>query len=175
MKKLILALSCLIVTIGLCSCGGKKEPEPVPELDPAQLITAEDVAAVAGYTPVVVPEGTAKNGNRSSVLYRSEPIGKHDTVEVKLVQFNDDMPYQQIFSEYEANKAKRSDAKLVDSLGQEAYIAFPTIYVYDRGCLLSITAGSGADDEQERLLKNLAFTAVGKLEEQIPEYNPDKK
>lgn len=94
---------------------------------------------------------------------------------MKLVQFNDAMPYQQIFSEYEANKAKRSDAKLVESLGQEAYIAFPTIHVYDRGCLISITAGSGADETQERLLQNLAFTAVGKLEAIIPEYNPDKK
>ena len=109
------------------------------------------------------------------MLYRSEPIGQYDTVEVKVLQFNDAMPYQQIFAEYEANKAKRKDIKLVESLGQEAYIAFPTIFVYDRGCLVSITAGSGADDEQERLLKNLAFTAVGKLEEQIPEYNPDKK
>ena len=175
MKKIISIIACAALTLSICSCGAKKEPEPVPELDPAQLITVEDVAAVAGYTPVIEPEGTTKEGNRSSVLYRSEPIGQYDTVEVKLVQFNDEMPYQQIFAEYEANKAKRKDIKLVESLGQEAYIAFPTIFVYDRGCLVAITAGSGADDEQERLLKNLAFTAIGKLEEQIPEYKADEK
>ena len=174
MKKIISIIACVALALSLCACGGQKEPEPVPELDPAELITVEDVAAIAGYTPVVEPSGTTKEGNRSSVLYRSEPIGQYDTVEVKVLQFNDAMPYQQIFAEYEANKAKRKDIKLVESLGQEAYIAFPTIFVYDRGCLVSITAGSGADDEQERLLTNLAYTATGKLEELIPEYKADK-
>lgn len=175
MKKIISILACAAITLSLCACGEQPEPEPVPELDPAQLVTAEDVAAIAGYTPVVEPSGTTKEGNRSSVMYRSEPIGQNDTVEVKVVQFNDDMTYQQIFNEYEANKAKRSDAKLIESLGQEAYIAFPTIFIYDRGCLVSITAGSGAGDEQERILTSLAYTAAGRLEELIPEYKADNQ
>lgn len=176
MKKILFVLACLTITIGLCACGSggglfsKPTPTPLPDIDPASLITAEDVAAAAGYTPVIEQSATGREGNVATVLYRSEPIGQNDTVEVKLTQFTDTIGYQQIFNLYEQEKASRRSSQLIESLGQEAYIAFPTIHVYDRGCLIEITAGSGAGEEQEALLKNLAYTAAGRLEEIIPEY-----
>lgn len=176
MKKVIFVLSCLAITIGLCACGGggglfsRPTPTPVPDIDPAQLITAEDVAAIAGYTPVIEESATGREGNVATVLYRSEPIGQNDIVEVKLTQFNDTIGYEQIFALYEQEKASRRSSQLVESLGQESYIAFPTIHVYDRGCLIEITAGSGAGEAQESLLKSLAVTAAGRLEAIIPEY-----
>ena len=76
-----------------------------------------------------------------------------------------------LFDQYEQEKSKRSSAELVEGIGQESYIAFPTIHVYDRGCIIEITAGSGSDDNQKTLLKNLAITAAGRLESIIPSTN----
>ena len=125
--------------------------------------------------PVTEASGTKRDGNVATVLYRSEPLGEHDTVEVKLTQFTDDIGYEEIFALYEAQKAKRPSAALLEGIGQEAYLAYPTIHVYDRGCLIEITAGSGAGEVQKNILTSLAMRAAGKLEEIIPEYNPDEK
>lgn len=176
MKKILLTAASLIMTICLCACGSgggffaKPTPTPVPDIDPAGLVTVEDVASCAGYTPVIETSATSREGNIARVLYRSEPIGQHDTVEVKLTQFTNEIPYQILFNEYEQAKAKRSTAELVSGIGQEAYIAYPTIHVFDRGCIIEITAGSGSDDDQKTLLQNLARTAAGRLEAIIPEY-----
>lgn len=54
MKKLLLVLASLAMIIGLCACGGggglfaKPTPTPIPEIDPATLITTDDVALNAG-------------------------------------------------------------------------------------------------------------------------------
>ena len=168
MKKLLLVLASLAMIIGLCACGGggglfaKPTPTPIPEIDPATLITTDDVALNAGYTPVIEESGTSRNGNVATVLYRSEPIGQNDTVTVKVTQFTDTIDY-------------RSSAELVEGIGQESYIAFPTIHVYDRGCIIEITAGSGSDDNQKTLLKNLAITAAGRLESIIPDNTGQNK
>ena len=53
-------------------------------------------------------------------------------------------------------------------LGETAYIAYPTIHVYDRGCIIEVTAGSGSDEDQQQLLVNLAKTAVAKFEQIMP-------
>lgn len=174
MKKLLLVLTSIAMVMGLCSCGGgglfsKPEPTPVPEIDPAALITVEDVAACAGYTPVIETSETKREGNAARVMYRSEPIGQYDTVTVTLKQFNDTVNYQMLFDEYEQAKAKRPSAELVEGIGQEAFIAFPTIHVYNRGCIVEITAGSGSDDTQRALLRSLAVRAAAHLEEIIPD------
>ena len=181
MKKLLLVLASLAMIIGLCACGGggglfaKPTPTPIPEIDPATLITTDDVALNAGYTPVIEESGTSRNGNVATVLYRSEPIGQNDTVTVKVTQFTDTIDYQMLFDQYEQEKSKRSSAELVEGIGQESYIAFPTIHVYDRGCIIEITAGSGSDDNQKTLLKNLAITAASRLESIIPDNTGQNK
>ena len=168
MKKLLLVLASLAMIIGLCACGGggglfaKPTPTPIPEIDPATLITTDDVALNAGYTPVIEESG-------------SEPIGQNDTVTVKVTQFTDTIDYQMLFDQYEQEKSKRSSAELVEGIGQESYIAFPTIHVYDRGCIIEITAGSGSDDNQKTLLKNLAITAASRLESIIPDNTGQNK
>lgn len=174
MKKIISVIACIAMAIGISSCGSKgTDVQPIPTIEPTELITVDDVSTIVGYTPVVEPSGTTRDGNRSSVMYRSETLGQYDPIIVKLIQFNDDMNYQQIFNYYEQQKSMRQDAELIESLGQETYIAFPTIHVYDRGCLIEITAGSGESEEQRTLLKNLAITAAGRLEDIVPEYVAD--
>lgn len=170
MKKIISIILGAAFAVSLCSCGAKKAAEPIPTIEPTELVTAEDVTTITGYTPIIEASETMRDGNRSQVMYRSETLGQYDPVIVKLIQFDDNMDYQQIFNYYEQQKALRQDAELIESLGQEAYIAFPTIHVYDRGCLIEITAGSGEGDDQRTLLKNFAVTAAGRLEAIVPEY-----
>lgn len=135
MKKLLLVLASLAMIIGLCACGGggglfaKPTPTPIPEIDPATLITTDDVALNAGYTPVIEESGTSRNGNVATVLYRSEPIGQNDTVTVKVTQFTDTIDYQMLFDQYEQEKSKRSSAELVEGIGQESYIALSLIHI----------------------------------------------
>ena len=62
---------------------------------------------------------------------------------------------------------KRQNVQAQKLIGQEAYIAFPSIHVYDKGCLIDITAGSGADENQKALLMSLATVAAGRLEQII--------
>ncbi len=175
MKKALFVISSLLMTIWLCACGGdgglfsKAMPTQMPDIDPATLVTLDDVVINAGYTPVIEPSGTVREGNIGTVLYRSEPIGQSDIVSVKITQFTEDIDYQMLFEQYEEEKAKRSSAEIVSGIGQEAYIAFPSIHVYDRGCIIDITAGSGADETQKLLLKNLALAAAHKLEEIVPD------
>ena len=172
MKRIILCAAALLSAASLCACGSKAEQKKeIPQIEPTELVTIDDVTAYAGYIPVI--SETTRDGNRSSVLYVSDPLGQYDPVEVKLIQFNDEMGYQQIFDYYEQQKSMRQDAELLESLGQETYIAYPTIHVYDRGCLIEITAGSGAGDEQRQLLRQLASNAAARLEEIVPEYKPE--
>lgn len=171
MKKVLFALISLALSVCVCACSApfsKPQPTPVPDIDPAMLITAQDVAAYAGYTPVAEPSGTGRNGNIAEVLYRSEPLGQHDNVKVKITQFTDTIDYQMLFEQYEQEKAKRASAELIPGIGQEAYIAYPTIHVYDKGCLIDITAGSGSDETQKNLLTSLAAVAASRVETIIP-------
>lgn len=171
MKKVLFTLISAVVTLCVCACSApfsKPQPTPVPDIDPAMLITAQDVAAYAGYTPVTEPSGTGRNGNIAEVLYRSEPLGQYDNVKVKITQFTDTIDYQMLFEQYEQEKARRTSAELIPGIGQEAYIAYPTIHVYDKGCLIDITAGSGADEIQKNLLTSLAAVAASRVEQIIP-------
>lgn len=174
-KKILIVLSAFVVLFGLCSCGTNggsldgNSAKSIPEINPALLITAEDVAAYAGYTPVVEESETLREDNVATVLYRSEPVGQNDVVKVKVTQFTDKITQEQISEQYENEKAKRSSAELVSGLGQEAYIAYPSIRVYDRGCIIEITAGSGSDETQKALLTSLANVAAGRLEKMVSE------
>ena len=168
MKKILFVLATLAGIIMMCSCGGegglfaKPTPTPIPVIDPSTLITADDVAAATGYLPVM--EGVKYDGNIATVLYRSEPIGQ-DPVEITVQQYNEEIPVVNVWYAYDTDRAYRSTAEEIANLGETAFIAFPSINIYDRGCYIRITAGSGADENQRNLLLNLANIAIPRLEE----------
>lgn len=56
----------------------------------------------------------------------------------------------------------------VDGIGVDCYIAYPYINIFDRGCYIRISAGSGSDDGQKNLLTTLGTTAAVALESAIP-------
>ena len=169
MKKLLFVLAALIGTMMLCSCGGggpfsKATPAPIPVVDPSALITADDVAAITGYVPVLDGGAVQYDGNKATALYVSSPLGQ-DPVEISVQQYNEEIPVVNVWYDYDTDRAYRSSAEQITNLGENAYIAFPSINIYDRGCYVRITAGSGADENQRNLLLNLAYIAIPRLEE----------
>lgn len=175
MKKLLLVLASLFVTIGLCACGSGNglfvapTPTPIPELDPTAILSADNVYEGINYEYVPVIDGSVvTNGNSKSVVYVSNPKGLGDSVTVKITQYNESTSIDQVYQQFAAAKAKRYEITEVTELGETAYIAYPTIHVYDRGCIIEVTAGSGSDETQQQLLLNLAKTAVANFEQMMP-------
>lgn len=167
MKKLLLVIASLTLTIMMCSCGGpfsKSAPKPIPVVDPSTLITADDVAAMTGYYPVLSGGAVKYDGNTATALYVSDPLGQ-DPVEITVQQYNEEVPVVNVWYAYDTDHAYRSSAENVENLGENAYIAFPSINIYDRGCYIRITAGSGSDENQRNLLLNLAYTAIPRFEQ----------
>ena len=175
MKKLLLVIASLIVTIGLCACGNggglfaKPTATPIPVLDPTTILTTDNVYAGLNYEYVPVLDGEIKTeGNTRSAVYVSNPKGLGDSVEIKITQYNETTSIDQVYQQFAAAKEKRYEITEVTELGETAYIAYPTIHVYDRGCIIEVTAGSGSDETQQQLLVNLAKVAVANFEQIMP-------
>lgn len=173
MKKFLLILSAVLITVGLCSCGDTKPneaKEPIPEINPIEIITPEDVYAAINYAyaPVLDGDTYTRDANKATAFYRSEPIGQ-DPVIVEITQYTDTIPKENVWYEYDNDRIKRSSAEAIPELGEDAFIAFPSIHVFDRGCHIKITAGSGNTEEQRNTLLTLAQTAVSRIEAVMPE------
>lgn len=171
MKKLLSVILTVLMVIGLCSCkegGGlfaKPVPTPIPEINPLDLISAEDVYAAINYAyaPMLDGDTCVRDGNKATAFFRSEPIGRGDPVIVEITQYSDTVSKEEVWYEYDNNRIKRPSAQKIENMGEDAFIAFPSIHVFDRGCYIKITAGSGDTEEQRNALMTLATTAVTKL------------
>lgn len=177
MKKLFFVIVSLAATICLCACGkgggglfSKPTPTPIPEINPADLVTVEDVYAGVNYsfTPILEGGAPVRNGNTATATYRSEQLGAVDPVIVTVTQFNESVSKETVWNEYDNIRVRRPSAEMISGLGEDAFLAFPSIHVFDRGCHIQITAGSGANDIQRTTLINFANIAVQKLENIIP-------
>lgn len=172
MKKLLSVFTALLIVIGLCSCkegGGlfaKPVPTPIPEISPLDLISAEDVYAAINYAyaPVLDGDTCVRDGNKATAFFRSEPIGQGDPVIIEITQYSDTVSKENVWYEYDNNRIKRPSAQTIENMGEDAFIAFPSIHVFDKGCYIKITAGSGDTEEQRNALMTLASTAVAKLD-----------
>ena len=175
MKKSIIAMiSTILIATLISSCGGKKDDQSnvditLPQIDPVSLLPANDVytALDFAYVPVVDGGVVVNEGNTSSVVYVSDPKGEHDSIEVTVTQKTDAISADTIKAYYNESMQKRADAMTVSNLGEIAYIAYPSIYVYNSGCIIKITAGSGADADQQNLLIKLATIASGNLDKLV--------
>ena len=175
MKKLLLLAASLLITVGLCACGGggglfaKPTPTPISVLDPTTILSVDNVYEGIGYeyVPVLDGEIVTENNSRSAV-YVSNPKGLGDSVKIEVTQYNEGITIDQVYQEFATAKAKRLDITEVTELGETAYIAYPTIHVYDRGCIIEVTAGSGSDEKQQNLLITLAKVAVANFEQIMP-------
>ena len=172
MRRVIAAAACALMIVGLAGCGGDNGGQTsnaaVPRLSPENLISAETAGTAAGATLVMSEDGVVSDGNMLTVTYVSEPLGANDSVSVSIEQFSDTLSTAQIWSDYESNRIYRTDMEYVDGIGEDCYIAFPYINIYDRGCYIRISAGSGSDEGQKNMLINLGTTAAIALEAAIP-------
>lgn len=173
MKKLIVGILCVVMTVMLASCGGNTNSQTsntatVQRLSPDTLITVETAASIANNTMRISDEGIVDDGKTLTVTYVTEPIGQGDSVSVSIEQFSDTLSSSEIWSEFEANRIARTDRISVDGVGGACFIAYPYINVYTRGCYIKISAGSGSDENQKNTLINLAVSAAVAVENAIP-------
>ena len=177
-KKILLIVSSILVIIGLCSCGkggglfSSPTPTPIPVVSPTDVLPAAEVAEFVGYEPQLDGEVTDKDHTKTAV-YVSNPVGQSDSVTVKVTQFGEGFTKDDVWNRYDNGRVKRSSAEMVEGIGNDAYIAIPSIHIYDRGCEIIISAGSGSSDEQKNLLKRLGERAVLNFENIITEEPQD--
>jgi hypothetical protein len=167
MKKILALILSVSAAVSLASCGGKTAVEMPTQLTPDQVISTETASASAGGTLKMSDEGITQDGNKLTVTYVGEPIGSVDAVSIALEQFSDSLSSSQIWKDYETDRVQRADMQFIEGVGQDCYIAFPYINVYDRGCYIRISAGSGDSDEQKSLLISLASQAAAAIEQHI--------
>ena len=180
MKKILLTIMCIVIMFSIAACGGGndnvEQTTSIEQIDPVNVLTANDVyeALEFEYVPVVDGGVIVHEDNTSKAVYVSEQKGENDSIEIKITQMTDKIDAQSVKAQYDAAMLKRSDTIEVANLGESAYIAFPSIYVYDRGCIIKITAGSGNSSEQQNLLMALATKAVTNFEAIVPPLSESK-
>lgn len=160
MKKFILIISVIFVVM-LGGCKEKIEKSPAI---PTNILNESAVASVIGGETEYVLNGNAVvdlGGGAYRAVYLTNPAGKGDSVTVELTQPSDTNSVKDKYTEgYNA----RSQKKKVQGVGENAYIAFPSIHILEKGYLITISAGSGDTKEQLDLLVNLGQTACANLD-----------
>lgn len=171
MKKIISILSAASIMLSLTACGngglfGDPVPTPEPMLDASAVLTIDNVKTAVADNYTVELEGGAAvtEGNVSTASYRANPAGSGDPVIVKVIQPKGGVSEDEIWADYEEARLTRTSAVLVEDIGEDAYIAYPSIHVYNKGSEIIITAGSGSDEGQANYLKDLAKTAISNIE-----------
>lgn len=181
MKKYIKLISggvsAAVLSALLCACGNggglfaDPTPTPMPSADATSVISLEDAkTAIENAYELELSGGAAvTEGNVSTASYYAVPKGSGDPIIVKVINRTESISADDIWSDYEDARISRSSAELIDGIGYDAYIAYPSIHVYDRGCEIVITASSGSGDKQKAMLESLAKTAAANLENIMPE------
>ena len=143
----------------------------MPSVDAFAVLSLDDAkAAVNDEYELELAGGTVVNdGNVSTATYSAVPKGSGDPIIVKVINRTASISADDIWNDYENARLSRPSSELIEGIGYDAYIAYPSIHVYDRGCEIVITASSGSGDKQKEMLKDLAKTATEKLEVIIPE------
>ena len=172
MKRIFAILASVALVASMSACGKGSNIPDVSELEkiaPDQLVTVEAVSTITGVKMEVDKNGVTMDGNASSVTYVSDPAYSGDPVTIRIEQFSESLTATQVWNDYENSRIYRGDMEFVDDIGEDCYVAYPYINVYDRGCYIRISAGSGDDSKQRELLETLASIAAGEVERVIPQ------
>ena len=168
MKKVFSIILCAVLALSAASCGKSKKAAKMPDIiSPDALITAMDATEVTGTQMTMTSGGVQNDGSARNVKYVAAQTGAAEPVTVQIEQFSDALSTAQVWSDYENSRLARSDMEFVNGIGEDCYIAYPFINVYDRGCYLKISAGAGDSDAQRDMLINLAKRAIVVLETQV--------
>ena len=164
MKKLFIII-CILIFI--CTGCSKEEPKKTEEqtFSAGDFLSAEEVSAQVGYTPVAEEENTR---SQKTITYKNAVAGQGDIVRIEVYPQNQKHTKEEIKAQFEKQKSKNEEYKTLiqaDDLGIEAFIAIPSVHMYKNGYYIVVTAGSGGGDEQIALLKNFAQIVVGHMNE----------
>lgn len=157
-KSVFVIAMCLM----LSACGGK-EAQKEFAMDAKMLLSETEATELLQYTPSASYD---KSYTKSTVRYDSEPIGK-DPLIVELYSSNDKMTSEDILEEFERKRAFRSDSVDITDYDAEAFLAYPSVNIYKDGYMAVVTAGSGADEAQEQLLRQVGKIVADNLNAHI--------
>lgn len=171
MKRSILSVLLSAAVLFAGGCAGKTENKgeskkvEIPPMKASEIITLDQAKQAVNGEYELKADGEDKTeGNKSSILYKSEPTGAGYPVEVTLYQPIEGKSASDVEADYEEMLSKRPKALSAEDMGSErAFIAYPSIHIYQKGYHFIITAGGGSDDRQQELLKNLARTGLENL------------
>lgn len=172
MKKFFAIMAAAAVTVSLTACGGnggQEQKKDIARLTPDMVLPLATAAGETGTSLVMADEGIVNDNGMITCTYVANPIGSADSVSIGIEQFSDTVTVKQVWDAYEDARVYRSDMEFVQGIGEDCYIAYPFICVYDRGCYIKISAGSGNTEEQKNLLIKLAESAAAVVEGAIPE------
>ncbi len=171
MKKICTMAVCLAMAFSMASCGKNSAIKDISEIErisPDKLISAETVSDITGVTMVADSDGIVSEGSTKSITYVSDTDEPEDPVTIQIEQFSESLSTNQVWTDYESSRVRREDMEFITGIGEDCYVAYPYINVYDRGCFIRISAGSGDNGKQRELLERLAVCAVQELEKIIP-------
>lgn len=115
------------------------------------LLSPEKASEMVGYEITANVENTSL---KSIVTYTSKPLGK-DPVIVELYACNETRSAEDVYAIFKEKREKRPNSQDIDDFGMECFIAYPSINFYCDGYMAVVTAGSGSDETQTELLKNI--------------------
>lgn len=170
MKRICAIFMCAALTVSMSACGGKSGVTDIGNIEkiaPDKLATVEAVSTLTGVDMKVDENGVTTDGNASSVTYVADPEYSGDPITIRIEQFSESLTATQVWNDYENSRIYRSDMEFIEGIGEDCYIAYPYINVYDRGCYIRICAGSGDSSKQRELLETLASIATGEVERVI--------
>lgn len=165
MKKILIAILLL-----LAFSGCKKAEEPV-EVTAKNILPQAEISDIIGYVP---QEEEKITRSCKEITYRGETKGANDIVNVKVYPPNERNSREDLKKKYDDQKKKYEKySSVVETGADDSFIAFPCIYLYKNGYYVIITAGSGAEDAQVAMLKNLAQVAEKNIDLLAPEEEPE--
>lgn len=153
----------LIPVLMLMGCfGGEPKTEPIK---PVQLISQSEAEQICGSSLTLQYGAVVDMGNNTyTASYYSEPVGKADPVIVTVIYPSNEITETAIKQIYEDGYNSRDSKRRIDGIGDDAYVAFPSLSILKGGHLIKITAGSGETKEQLNMLIDLGKKAVENFE-----------
>lgn len=162
MKKVFLT-AFLLVLVFAGGCKNNKTLEPVK---PTNVISLSEAQKAIGdeYELELEYDAVVDLGNNTYVAtYISNPLGSGDPVVVEVMYPSEELSGSDIKKIYFSSYDNRVNKRKIKGVGSEAFVAFPTLNILEKGHLIRITAGSGDTKEQLDLLLSLGNIAVNNL------------
>jgi len=169
-KLLFFVVSCFIML--LTGCG--KEAVVIPPVMPTDVITQADADSAAGGKYKLKLNHNAVIELESNIYkaeYLAEPLGSGDPVVVTVTSPYAEITKDDIKEEYKNEYKTRLNKRKVEGLGDGAFLAYPSLYIYQDGYMIEISAGSGNSDEQKELLIELGKKALENLQASLSQYD----